>query len=82
MSNVIATPMPEYTTSAEADSYMALSIILTLIVFIIVIGALVSSIRKGMKDDWKGSRIAGLIVAIFFAPLYWILYVCGVFKPK
>ncbi len=57
-------------------------IILSFFLLIVFISALVSAIRKGIKYKWPGNRVAGLIVAIICAPLYWIIYAFDGFKNQ
>jgi hypothetical protein len=41
---------------------------------------MVSSIKNGIKYKWVNGRIVGLLVAIFIAPLYWIIQAFDGFK--
>ena len=59
----------------------AATIATTTVILVIWVGAFLHSVRKGMQDDWPHSRMGGVVVALLFAPLYWILLFFGTFRP-
>jgi hypothetical protein len=69
-------------SSASKASTSSASVVLALVIIYILSGlfALIHSIFKGARTKWNAGRIVGVIIAFFFGPIYWLLYIMNAFK--